>query len=232
MKRILTLSVLALTSTLALGACADGTESGNTDAVTSATSAATSTTETTETTETTTDTSTTAAGEVSAEHNAADIMFTRMMIPHHQQAVEMSEMLLAKENISAEVAEFAEGVIDSQGPEIDQMNDMLEAWGRQPVAGYGHMGDMDGMGDMGGMGRGGMSGMMTEEDMAALAEAQGTDAARLYLEQMTTHHEGAIDMARDEVANGENPQTIALSEQMIVDQEAEIVEMEQLLQNL
>lgn len=60
-------------------------------------------------------------------------MFAQMMIPHHKQAVEMSEMLLAKEGIPAQVVEFAQGVIDAQGPEIDRMNAMLEAWGQQPV---------------------------------------------------------------------------------------------------
>ena len=42
-----------------------------------------------------------ADGEISADDNDADIMCAQMMIPHHQQAVEMSEMLLAKEGISA-----------------------------------------------------------------------------------------------------------------------------------
>ncbi|OFT23343.1 hypothetical protein HMPREF3160_06950 [Arthrobacter sp. HMSC06H05] len=63
---------------------------------------------------------------MSADHNDADIMFAQMMIPHHQQAVEMSEILLAKDDIPAEVIEFAQGVIDAQGPEIDRMNYMLE----------------------------------------------------------------------------------------------------------
>ena len=76
------------------------------------------------------------------------------------------------------------------------------------------MGTMDEMG--------GMSGMMSQEDMTALEEAQGTEAARLYLEQMTAHHEGAVDMARDEVADGQNPHAIALAEQITNDQEAEI----------
>lgn len=49
---------------------------------------------------------------------------------------------------------------------------------------------------------------------------------------MIPHHEGAIDMARNEVTNGHNPQAIALAEQMITAQEDEIVEMEQMLQNL
>ena len=209
-----------MASTLALAACGKATESGNTDATTSATSTATTTAETTETTTATTE----ADGEISADYNDADIMFAQMMIPHHQQAVEMSEMLLAKEGIPAQVVEFAQGVIDAQGPEIDRMNAMREAWGQQPVTDSGGMGTMDEMG--------GMSGMMSQEDMTALEEAQGTEAARLYLEQMTAHHEGAVDMARDEVADGQNPHAITLAEQIINDQEAEIAQMQQMLTDL
>lgn len=214
MKRTLVLSTLAVASTLALAACGEAT-----DATTSATSTTTTTPETTETTTATAE----ADGEISADHNDADIMFAQMMIPHHQQAVEMSEMLLAKEGIPAQVVEFAQGVIDAQGPEIDRMNAMLEAWDQQPVT------------DSGGMDHGkmsGMSGMMSQEDMTALEEAQGTEAARLYLEQMTTHHEGAVDMARDEVADGQNPHAITLAEQVISDQEAEIAQMKQMLTGL
>ena len=219
MKRTLVLSALAVASTLALAACGEATESGNTDATTSATSTATATAEPTETTTATTE----ADGEISADHNDADIMFAQMMIPHHQQAVEMSEMLLAKEGIPAQVVEFAQGVIDAQGPEINRMNAMLEAWDQQPVTDSGGM-------DHGKMG--GMSGMMSQEDMTALEEAQGTEAARLYLEQMTAHHEGAVDMARDEVADGQNPHAITLAEQVISDQEAEISQMKQMLTDL
>ena len=136
MKRTLVHSAVAVASTLALAACGEATESGNTDATTSATSTATTTAETTETTTATTE----ADGEISADHNDADIMFAQMMIPHHQQAVEMSEMLLAKEGIPAQVVEFAQGVIDAQGPEIDRMNAMLEAWGQQPVTDSGAWG--------------------------------------------------------------------------------------------
>ena len=162
-----------MASTLALAACGKATESGNTDATTSATSTATTTAETTETTMATTE----ADGEISADYNYADIMFAQMMIPHHQQAVEMSEMLLAKEGIPAQVVEFAQGVIDAQGPEIDRMNAMLEAWGQQPVTDSGGMGTMDEMG--------GMSGMMSQEDMTALEEAQGTEAAQ-HLKNLST----------------------------------------------
>lgn len=231
MKRTITIAALALTSTLVLSACADNTEGENTDTTTIATTSAPDTTETTGAT-TDPETETGAAGEVSAEHNDADIMFAQMMIPHHQQAVEMSEMLLAKEGIPAQVVEFAQGVIDAQGPEIDRMNTMLEAWGQQPVTDSGGMGTMDEMGGMDHGEMGGMSGMMSQEDMTALEEAQGTEAALLYLEQMTAHHEGAVDMARDEVADGQNPHAITLAEQIINDQEAEIAQMQQMLTDL
>lgn len=226
MKRTLVLSTLAVASTLALAACGEATDA-TTDTTTSATSTTTTTPETTETTKATTE----ADGEISADHNDADIMFAQMMIPHHQQAVEMSEMLLAKEGIPAQVVEFAQGVIDAQGPEINRMNAMLEAWDQQPVTDSGGMdhGKMGGI-DHGEMG--GMSGMMSQEDMTALEEAQGTEAARLYLEQMTAHHEGAVDMARDEVADGQNPHAITLAEQVISDQEAEIAQMQQMLTDL
>ena len=85
-----------MASTLALAACGKATESGNTYATTSATSTATTTAETTETTMATTE----ADGEISADYNDADIMFAQMMIPHHQQVVEMSEVLLAPRRVS------------------------------------------------------------------------------------------------------------------------------------
>src|SRR5690625_6625346 len=87
MKRTITIAALALTSALVLSACADNTEGENTDTTTIATTSAPDTTETTGAT-TDPETETGAAGEVSAEHNDADIMFAQMMIPHHQQAVE------------------------------------------------------------------------------------------------------------------------------------------------
>ena len=224
MKRTMTLTALALASALTLTACGTGAQDENAGAEASATatSSAPAATPAATATATPSTTATGSAEEVSAEHNDADVMFAQMMIPHHQQAVEMSEMLLAKDDVPAEVAAFAQKVIDAQGPEIKRMNSMLTAWGQDPV-------DTDGME---GMDHGGMSGMMSEEDMAALEQAQGTEAARLYLEQMTAHHKGAVDMAKDEAKDGQNPQAVQLAEQVIADQEAEITEMQQMLDKL
>jgi uncharacterized protein (DUF305 family) len=219
MKRSTTLTTLALASALALTGC--GTTGAEQSAGTASETAApaASAPESNSTSS--------ASGEaIVEEHNDDDVMFAQMMIPHHEQAVQMSETLLAKDDVPADVADFAQQVIDAQGPEIERMNQMLEAWGQEPMMESGGMEGMDhGSGE-------GMSGMMSEEDMSTLENAQSTEAARLYLEQMTAHHEGAVEMARDQVEQGQNPQAIALAEDVIEAQEAEITEMEQMLQEL
>ena len=85
--------------------------------VTITTTSAPDTGETTEAT-TDTDTATGTVGEVSAEHNDADILFAQMMIPHHQQAVEVSDLLLTMDDIPADLTEFTQGVIDTQGTDV------------------------------------------------------------------------------------------------------------------
>jgi uncharacterized protein (DUF305 family) len=218
-KRSTTLTTLALASALALAGCgSSGAEQGaGTDPETAAPAASAPAAAGTGA----------ASGEpIAAEHDDADVMFAQMMLPHHEQAVEMSEMLLAKDDVPAEVADFAQGVIDAQGPEIERMNDMLTAWEAEPLADAEDMDSMDhGSGP-------GMSGMMSEEDMSALENARGTGAARLYLEQMTVHHEGAVEMAQEQIEQGQNPQAVELARQVVEDQEAEITEMERMRQEL
>ncbi|WP_425547689.1 DUF305 domain-containing protein [Brevibacterium daeguense] len=217
-----TFAAVALAGTLALTGCTGGQETTDGQDPAPASSDAPASPEAT-------DTGTTGE-EISPEHNDADVMFAQMMIPHHQQAVEMSETLLAKDDIPQDVADFAQGVIDAQQPEIDRMNSMLEAWGQDPVSATERPGRNQGQGQ--GQGHGGMSGMMSEDDIQRLNEATGTDAARLYLEQMIRHHEGAVEMAEQQVSDGQNPQAIELAEQIIQDQEAEIRDMETMLEGL
>ncbi len=87
---------------------------------------------------------------------------------------------------------------------------------------------MDDMGDME-MGNMDMNGMMSADDMAALENAAPDDAARLFLEGMTVHHEGAIEMAEQEVDEGSAPEAIDLAETIIDAQQDEIDQMEELL---
>ncbi|MBS1691719.1 MAG: DUF305 domain-containing protein [Actinobacteria bacterium] len=164
----------------------------------------------------------------------ADVMFNQHMIPHHQQAIEMSDVLLAKPGIDPRVVELANQIKAAQGPEIDQMRNRLNEWGMPAMSGgQGDEGDTTGHGGMPGM-AGGMPGMgmMSDEDMSALRSAEGVDAAKLFLSQMIQHHEGAIDMAQDEVEDGRDPQTIALAQSIITSQQREIDTMRSILATL
>ena len=75
-------------------------------------------------------------------------------------------------------------------------------------------------------------GMMSDDDMAALEAAEGAEAARLFLEQMITHHEGAIEMAQAEMSQGRHPDVIALAQTIADAQTAEIALMRALLTQL
>lgn len=73
---------------------------------------------------------------------------------------------------------------------------------------------------------------MSAEDMAALRDAQGVDAAKLFLTQMIEHHKGAITMAETEVEDGQNAQAKAMAQNIITTQQQEITTMEQILSTL
>lgn len=224
MKRSTTLTTLALASALALAGCGTSGEETAGEAPETTTSAAAGT----GSTDTATATPSTSAQAVTEEHNDADTMFAQMMIPHHEQAVQMSEVMLAKDNLDPDIEALANKIVAAQGPEIDQLKTMLETWGEPTSMESGGMEGMDHGSDSGA----GMEGMMTEEQMQELEAAEGTEAAEMYLTMMTAHHRGAIDMAQEEVAEGQNPQAIEMAQKVIEDQEAEIQEMERLLQQI
>lgn len=157
--------------------------------------------------------------------NSADEMFVMGMIPHHEQAIEMSDIVLAKEGIDPDVAELAQKIKDAQGPEIEQMSGWLEEWGVDAESN-----SMEGM-DHGSMGEGG-EGMMSDSDIDALKNADAAQASRLFLEQMIVHHEGAVEMARTELDKGQLPTVRDLAQRVIDDQTAEIDVMRDLLSGL
>lgn len=162
------------------------------------------------------------------EANDADIAFASQMIPHHEQAVEMAEMV-DDEQVSPEVQDLADRIEDAQDPEIEQMMGWLEDWGAKGAdsGGMDH-GDMD-HGDMD-MDMGDMPGMMSAEDMSALEAADGEEFERLWLEMMIEHHRGAVEMAETEVADGQADEAVALAEEIASSQQQEIEEMQDLLE--
>ncbi|WP_336713936.1 DUF305 domain-containing protein [Arthrobacter sp. USHLN218] len=152
----------------------------------------------------------------------ADAAFAQAMIPHHDQAVNMSQMMLAKDGVDPDVRKLAEDIKAAQGPEIETMHGWLEAWGQPTMmaGGSDHSSHSS------------MSGMMSDADLGKLKSAQGTDASRMFLEQMVEHHEGAITMAEQEAANGSDPDAVELAKKVVADQQAEIDKMKDLLAGL
>jgi uncharacterized protein (DUF305 family) len=209
MKRTLALTAAALATTLTLAACGGSDDSATTGSPSDSPS------------------SSAEASPATGEFSEADVMFAQMMIPHHAQAVDMSDTLLAKDDVDDDVRELAEQIKAAQEPEIQEMTGWLEDWDAEVPSTDG----MDMGGDMAGMDHSG-GGMMSPEDMAALEDATGAEAARLFLEQMTEHHTGAVEMARTELDEGTSPEAKDLAQIIIDTQEAEIEEMEDLLADL
>lgn len=158
-------------------------------------------------------------GSGGAQFNDADVTFAQQMIPHHEQAVEMATM--AQEQASStEVKQLAAKIEAAQGPEIDTMTGWLEDWGQEAPSDS--MGGMDDSGSD-------MSGMMSDAEMESMGAATGAEFDQMFLTMMIEHHTGAIEMAKTEQQDGENPDAIALAEKIEADQTAEIAEMEDLL---
>ena len=160
----------------------------------------------------------TSSSEVGDTHNDADIAFAQGMIPHHQQAIEMSNQVLERGEAPS-VKDLAQRIKDDQSEEIDLMRGWLAEWGAEEVD---HGADDPTM-DMG---------TMPQEDMEALAQASGPDLDKMFLEMMVPHHEGAISMAETELADGEFAEALALAERIVEAQKAEISEIQGLLAGL
>ncbi|MDG6108748.1 DUF305 domain-containing protein [Dactylosporangium aurantiacum] len=166
---------------------------------------------------------TVAAPRSGATFNAADVTFATDMIPHHRQAIDMAEVAQAKA-ATPEVRALADRIAKAQEPEIATMSGWLTAWGAPvPSPGAMHHG-MDGMGQM--------PGMMTDQEMRDLAKADGKAFDTMFLQMMIKHHQGAVEMARTEQAQGQDAAAKQLAARIAADQTAEITEMQGLLAKL
>lgn len=149
-----------------------------------------------------------------------DLMFAVMMIPHHEQAVEMSELALGISD-SAELTDLANQIIAGQTPEIDLMQGWLdesEQFSEMPVI-------MESMPGMNGMG-----GMATEEEMENLADLSSPEFDQMFLELMIDHHEGALDMVQM-ILDSDNPEVKTLADDIVRVQTDEIQQMERMLKD-
>ncbi len=169
----------------------------------------------------TTDAAQAAAGPADATAlNAADVEFAQGMIAHHEQAIEMAEIALDP-NIGAspEVVDLATRIKGAQDPEVELMTSWLTAAG-EPVT----------MDAMEGHDMSSMDGMMTAEQMDTMGASTGTEFDTMWLEMMIAHHQGAVTQSQTVKASGSNSDVLALADQIIAAQQAEITEMQALLQ--
>lgn len=157
-----------------------------------------------------------ATPDAGSPHNEADIAFSEMMIPHHEQAVEMAKLAETRAE-SQQVKGLATAIEAAQGPEIQTMQGWLKSWGA------------DGMSHD--MSQDEMPGMVDDKTMGDLGKATSTEFDRLFLTSMIAHHEGAIAMAESEKSDGVHKGSLRLADAIIKTQAAEIKQMRRLLAN-
>ena len=146
----------------------------------------------------------------SAVFNEADVTFSQMMIPHHEQAIEMSDMALdPNTEASAAIIALATQIKGAQDPEISQMKNLITTWG-MPT----EMGSMDHSSMM--------EGMLSLKEMRALGQLKGPEFDKAWAKAMIAHHEGAISMANEVLDNGKNDEILALARAVVSGQTTEI----------
>ncbi len=154
-------------------------------------------------------------GSTNENYTGADVMFLQMMIPHHQQAIDISN--LAMENSQdSELLKLAQIISRDQAAEITQMKAWLVDAGASEDMGH----SMDGMG-----------GMLNSAELEALAAAKGVEFDRLWLKGMTEHHDGAIHMTQM-IEDAQNPEIKAFGSKVIADQSAQIAQMKEMLKRI
>ena len=153
-----------------------------------------------------------------AGFNADDLVFVKNMIPHHQQAIDLSAMV-PERSTNPDVVAMAEQISAAQQPEINAMRVFLVQWNENPQDDT-HSGGGD---------HTPMQGMVDDATMARLKTLKGEEFDTLWLESMISHHQGAVEMAKAEVANGQNDDVKSMAQTMVDTQQGEIGQMKQML---
>jgi len=138
-----------------------------------------------------------AAAIVPRQPAEADTKFMQGMIMHHSQAVEMTALMPTRTH-NKDLLALGKRISISQTDEMKYMKQWLEERGK-PVEmehDMSHMNHVAGMEHMK-MAPMMMPGMLTPEQMKALAKATGPAFDRLFLTGMIQHHGGALTMVQE-----------------------------------
>ena len=152
----------------------------------------------------------------SSDLSGADIMLLEMMIPHHQQAVDISNLAIEKSK-DVELIELATQIREEQQAEIIQM----ESW----------LGDADSGHGMGHSMEGSMGGMLTKSELSQLEDATGKSFDLFWLQGMIDHHDGALHMVTM-IEDAEDLEIKRLGKNIISSQTAQIEQMKAMIARL
>lgn len=155
------------------------------------------------------------AASAEADYNDTDVHFLGMMVPHHEQAIEMSDVLLASDVDDAQVRDLAQRIKDGQERENTQMRTWADEWGIQE--------------DMEHHSKHIANGMFHPEQLNEFASLSGDELRTAFLEMMHFHHAHVINMTQDEIDRGAYASLREMAQEMVDVQTAEMGEMEELL---
>jgi len=153
-----------------------------------------------------------ASGDLSSD----DVMFLQMMIPHHQQAIDISDLALTK-SADSELLALAKNIRDEQAAEIVKMKAWLDAAGADLEMDHGASHSM--------------SGMLSDSELAALEKATGKSFDVLWLKGMTGHHDGAIHMATM-IEDASNPEIKSFGQAIVTTQSAQNKQMAAMIKRM
>jgi uncharacterized protein (DUF305 family) len=154
----------------------------------------------------------------------SDVMFFEMMIPHHQQAVDISDLAISRSK-DTELIELAKKIRNGQAAEIIQMKNWLADAGDSSMMGHGMNHGMNhSMGD-------GMGGMLTESELSTLNSLSGSKFDAYWLRGMITHHKGALHMVTM-IRDSNRPEFRNFGKEIVSVQTVEIEQMEKMLSRM
>jgi uncharacterized protein (DUF305 family) len=151
------------------------------------------------------------------QHTAADVKFMQGMIGHHAQALEMCA-LLGSRTSRDDMRLLAKRIEISQADEIRMMQEWLKSRGQEVPSEHAHHAHGATL----------MPGMLTPDEMQRLADSNGAEFDRLFLEFMIKHHAGALIMVNElfsQPAAGQEPEIFAFASDVDADQRMEIDRM-------
>lgn len=152
--------------------------------------------------------------------------FLMGMIPHHRDAIAMAQMALTK-STRPELRTLAQGIIDSQQAEVEEMTGYLGDWyGLDPPAGSTIPPDV-----MSKFSQPVMQGLEPDmsSEMMALDAKSGADFDIEFMKAMIEHHSMAIAMGAPVLTSGYHQDLTTLAENIVISQGQEIRQMDQWL---